>query len=151
MKAFFFFITSTILLGGCQQSTSQDEYSTEIDSVAVIQTIFQDSIFINKINAPNVSFPTLVYSKVIPKEWPFKILGRDIPYIHKLVDEIENNTNHPSDIPINHIAVTGFSLQPTGALSVTVRLVGGGWVLRYILQKNSAHQWQIVQCVRSFI
>ncbi len=40
MKAFFFFITSTILLGGCQQSTSQDEYSTEIDSVAVIQTIF---------------------------------------------------------------------------------------------------------------
>ena len=116
----------------------------------VVQTIFQDSIFINKVKA-NTTPPTLVFSKIIKGKWPLKILNNKVDYNVRSVDSIENAILRTSDLPSNFLAVTGFTESSNGNVEVTVRLVGGGWVLQYLVKRNESNQWQVINCIKSYI
>jgi hypothetical protein len=118
--------------------------------VQVVQTIFQDSVLINKVKADTTP-PTLAFSKIIRVKWPLKILNKEVGYNVSSVDTIENAINKASDLPSNLLAVTSFNQLSNGDVKVTVRLVGGGWVLQYLLKKNGANQWQVISCVKSYI
>ncbi|WP_164490251.1 hypothetical protein [Runella sp. SP2] len=150
MKTIIFLLSTIGILFGCHTTSTTTTEMVYADSVKVIQTIFQDSILINKVKVASVP-PTLVFSKIIRKKWPLKILNKDINYNANFVDSIENKIMKASDLPLNLLAVTGFTQLKKDELKVTVRLVGGGWVLQYILKKDESSQWKVVSCIKSYI
>lgn len=116
----------------------------------VVQTIFQDSVLINKVKSDTAP-PTVAFSKIVQSKWPLQILNKEVRYNISSVDTLENAIYKASDLPSNHIAVTSFTQLNNGDVKVTVRLVGGGWVLQYLLQRNESNQWRVINCIKSYI
>lgn len=150
MKIFLFFISFFGIVFSCQKAKNTTNNSVIIDSVQVVQTIFQDSILINKVKADTTP-PILVFSKIIRGKWPLKILNQDVNYNVSFVDSIESAILKASDLPSNFLAVTGFTQLSNGDVEVTVRLVGGGWVLKYVVRRNDYNKWQVISCIKSYI
>ncbi|AEI47172.1 hypothetical protein [Runella slithyformis] len=149
-KKFLFFLSTCGIILSCKETKETANNSAAIDSVQVVQTVFQDSVLINKVKADTTP-PTLVFSKIINNKWPLKILNKEVNYNVSSVDDLENAITTASDLPLNLLAVTGFTQLNNGDIKVTVRLVGGGWVLQYLLKKNESNQWQIINCIKSYI
>jgi hypothetical protein len=118
--------------------------------VQVVQTIFQDSVLINKVKSDTAP-PTVAFSKIVQSKWPLQILNKEVSYNVSSVDSVENAINNASDLPSNLLAITGFTQLSNGDVKVTVRLVGGGWVLQYVVKRNNYNKWQVVSCIKSYI